>query len=175
MKQWFEGWTPWLAALIGILAAANLLAASYLLWPVWQARGRLDDQLHDLQRRARALQQDIRSSEATLSALRDLQDFGAGYPGRQELVAIIGRLGDLAKSLALKVPNMTYQPSEMKETGLTKLSVQMGVEGSYPKIRRFLYELEGIRRYLVIERVALHDPSGTSALQVGLTLAVYVR
>jgi Tfp pilus assembly protein PilO len=175
MKQWLQVWNPWLAGLVAVLAAANVVAASYLLWPVWQARGRLDDQLHDLQRTSRTLQQEVRSSEALLQGLREVDEFAGGYPNRRELVGIIGRLSELAKSLALQVPDMAYQPTELKETGLTKVSVQMGVEGSYAKIRRFLYELEGIKRYLVIERVSLHDPTGTSALQVALTLAVYVR
>jgi hypothetical protein len=38
-----------------------------------------------------------------------------------------------------------------------------------------LYELEGMRRHLVIERVSLRDPKGGSELQVQLQLAVYLR
>ena len=175
MKQWTQVWSPWLAGLAAVLGVANLLVGSYLLWPLWQERGRVDDQLHDLQRTSRTLQQEVRSSEALLKALQETDEFANGYPSRGNLVPIIGRLGTLAKSLALQVPDISYQPTAMKEIGLTKVTVQMGVEGSYAKIRRFLYELEGIRRYLVIERVSLHDLTGTSALQVGLTLAVYVR
>jgi hypothetical protein len=48
-------------------------------------------------------------------------------------------------------------------------------EGAYGKIRRYLYELEGMRRHLVIERVSLRDPKGGSELQVQLQLAVYLR
>lgn len=175
MKRWLQTWSPGLAALTVALVVANLLVAFQLLWPLWQVRSRLDDQLHDLQRSSRLLQQDVRSSEAILKTLREVDEFAAGYPPRQELVRIIGRLGTLAKSLALHVPDIGYQPTEMKETGLTKVTVQMGVEGPYPKIRQFLYELEAIRRFLVVERVSLHNAADKSNLQVGLTLAVYIR
>ncbi len=175
MKRWLQLWSPGLAAAVIALAVANLLVGWQLLWPLWQDRSRLDDQLHDLQRNARVVQQEVRSTETIVKTLKDVDEFAAGYPPKQELVGIIGRLGTLAKSLALHVPDIGYQPSEVKETGLTKVTVQMGVEGSYSKVRRFLYELEAIRRYLVIERVSLHNPSDKPNLQVGLTLAVYVR
>jgi hypothetical protein len=51
----------------------------------------------------------------------------------------------------------------------------MAVEGPYSKIRRYLYELETMHRHLVIERLILRDPKGTSELQVQLQLAVYLR
>jgi hypothetical protein len=35
--------------------------------------------------------------------------------------------------------------------------------------------LEGVRRFLVIERLSLSDPKGTSDLQVRLQLALYLR
>jgi hypothetical protein len=53
--------------------------------------------------------------------------------------------------------------------------MQMGVEGTYEKLRRFVYELEGMRRFLVIERLALREQKGASALQVQLQLAMYLR
>jgi len=63
----------------------------------------------------------------------------------------------------------------MKGVGLTKVTVQMGVEGPYEKIRRFVYELEGMRRFLVIERLSLRDLKTASALQVQVQLAMYLR
>jgi hypothetical protein len=51
----------------------------------------------------------------------------------------------------------------------------MGVEGPYEKIRRFVYELESMRRFLVIERLSLRDLKAASALQVQVQLAMYLR
>jgi Tfp pilus assembly protein PilO len=87
----------------------------------------------------------------------------------------MGRLTKLASSLALQVPDTDYRPSELKEAGLTKVTVQMGVEGTYEKIRRFIYELEGMRRFLVIERLAIRELKAASALQVQMQLAMYLR
>jgi len=80
-----------------------------------------------------------------------VEEFSQGYPRRTDLVGLMGRLTKLAQSLSLQVPDVNYTPSEMKEVSLTKVVVTMGVEGTYGKIRRYLYELEGMRRFLVIE------------------------
>ena len=115
------------------------------------------------------------SDDAVLIAFQEVEEFARGYPDRVDLVGIIGRLTKLVRSLALQVPAVTYHPSELKDVGLTKITLVMGVEGSYGAIRRLLYELEGMRRFLVIERLALAGPKGGAALQGQLQLAVYVR
>ena len=167
--------TRWLWRVALGLLVANGLVFTLLVLPARQARRQQEDQLLDLQRRIRTLQREGESSEVTLTALREVEEFSRGYPQRADLVGIIGRLTKLARSLALEVPTVQYKPSEVKEAGLTKITLQMAVEGNYGKIRRYLHELEGQRRQLVIERVSLRDPKGTSDLQVQLQLALYLR
>jgi Tfp pilus assembly protein PilO len=163
----------WRAAL-----ALLLLNGCVLLLLVLPSRGqrlRQEDQLLDLQRRIRTVQREGQSSEVVLTALRQVEEFGRGYPPRTELVEVIGRLTKLARSLAVEVPAVDYRPSEIKEADLLKITLLLAVEGTYHKIRRYLYELEAMRRHLVIERVSLRDPKGTAALHVQLQLAVYLR
>lgn len=162
----------WAAA---VLLLANGLALALLLLPARDQRLQQENQLLDLQRRIRALQREGQSSEVLLTAFREIEEFAQGYPRRADLVGVIGRLTTLARSLAVEVPAVEYRPSDVKEAGLTRVTLLMGVEGTYGKVRRLLYELEGMRRHLVIERVSLRDPKGTSQLQVQLQLAVYLR
>ena len=157
------------------LVLANVLALLLLLLPAWEQRTELEAQVRNLEQTMRGLQRETRSSETQLSAFREVEEFSQGYPRRTDLVRLMGRLTKLAQSLSLQVPDVTYTPSEMKEVSLTKLVVTMGVEGTYGKIRRYLYELEGMRRFLVIERLSLRDSKGTSDVQVQLQLALYLR
>jgi Tfp pilus assembly protein PilO len=157
------------------LVLANVLALLLLLLPAWEQRTELEAQVRSLGQTMRGLQRETRSSETQLSAFREVEEFSQGYPRRTDLVGLMGRLTKLAQSLSLQVPDVTYTPSEMKEVSLTKLVVTMGVEGTYGKIRRYLYELEGMRRFLVIERLSLRDSKGTSDVQVQLQLALYLR
>ncbi len=163
----------WPAAL-GLLLA-NGVVLVLLVLPARSQRLQQEDRLLDLQRSIRALQREGQSSEALLTAFREIEDFARGYPRRADLVALIGKLTRLARSLDVKAPAVAYSPSEVKEAGLTRVNLVMAVDGTYGKIRRYLYELEAMRRHLVIERVSLKDPKGTSDLQVQLQLAVYLR
>lgn len=166
-RRWWQ-----LAAALLLL---NGLAALFLLLPAREGRVRQENQLLDLQRRVRALQREGQSSESLLAGIRQVGEFTRGFPAREEAVDLKARLSALARSLALEVPSVSYTPTEVKEAGLVKLTLAMNVEGSYPKVRRYLYELEGMRRHLVIERLTLRDPQGNADLQLQLQLAVYLR
>ncbi len=163
----------WRAALG--LVVANGVVLLLLVLPARTQRLEQEQQLLDLQRRIRSLQREGESGQVILTALREVEEFAQGFPRRADLMGLIGRLTRLARSLAVDVPTVEYRPSDLKEAGLTKITITMAVEGSYPKIRRYLYELEAMRRHLVIERVQLKDPKGTSGLQLQMQLAVYVR
>ncbi|HYL81060.1 MAG TPA: type 4a pilus biogenesis protein PilO [Candidatus Acidoferrum sp.] len=157
------------------LVAVNALALVLLVLPARSQKSREENQLLDLQRRIRTLQREAQTGESVQSAFREVEEFGQGYTPQTDLVPLIGRLTKLASSLALDVPSVDYRPSAVKEVGLTKVTVSMGVEGSYGKIRRFLYDLESMRRQLVIESLSLADPKGISNLQVRLQLSLYFR
>ena len=165
----------WLWRVALALLLANGLVFALLVLPARDQRQAQEQQLLDLQRRIRTLQREGESSEVLLTAFRDVQEFSHGFPRRADLVGLIGRLTKLARSLGVDVPTVDYKPSEVKDASLTKVTVGMAVEGTYGKIRRYLYELEAMRHHLVIERVLLRDPKGTSELQVQLQLAVYVQ
>lgn len=165
----------WAWGALAALLAANALTFFLLLLPAWEAHRNLERRIRDLERNVQSLQREGRSSDTLLTAMREAEEFLQGFPPRAELVGLKARLTRLAGSLALHVPDIDYRPSELKEAGLTKVTVQMGVEGSYDKIRRFLYELEGMRRFLVVERLSLRDLKGTATLQVQLQLAMYLR
>ncbi|OGB95300.1 MAG: hypothetical protein A2Z31_05515 [candidate division NC10 bacterium RBG_16_65_8] len=170
-----DSMTFWAWGAMTALLAANALFLFFLLLPTRGAHLDLEARIRDLEGNAQRLQQEGRTSETLLTAMREVEEFLQGFPRRADLVGLMGRLTKLAGSLALHVPDTDYRPSEIKDAGLTKVTVQMGVEGAYDKIRRFLYELEGMRRFLVIERLSLKDLKGTATLQVQLQLAMYLR
>jgi Tfp pilus assembly protein PilO len=167
--------TAWAWGGLLVLLAANLWVLVFLLQPTRQARLDIETRIAGLERNVRSAQREGQSSETLLTAMREVEDFSQGFPRRAELVALMGRLTKLARSHALQVPDVDYRPTQAKEAGLTKVTVQLGVEGPYETIRRYLYELEGMRRFLVIERLTLRELKGTANLQVQLQLAMYLQ
>lgn len=166
------GWGRWL--LVGLLVANGLVGVGFLL-PANHERARHEDQALDIERRIRGVEREGRSSEALIAALRQAEEFARGYPPRRQLVAQLARLTQLAHTHALDVAAVDYQPSEIKDVGMLKVAVQMGLQGSYAKIRRYLYELENMRRHVVIERLLLRDPKGIADLQVQVQLGLYLQ
>ncbi len=166
---------PWLWGVAGGLLAANVLVFVLLILPARAQRAGQEGRLLDLQRRIRTLQAETRSSDGTLSALREVEEFGQGYPPQSELVSLVGRLTKEAQNLHLQIPSVTYRPEADKQTGLTKVTLTLGVQGSYGGIRRYLYGLEGLHRYLVIERLGIRDTKGAAEIEAQLQLALYVR
>jgi len=167
--------TAWALGGLLVLLAANLWVLVFLLQPTRQARLDIETRIAGLERNVRSAQREGQSSETLLTAMREVEEFSQGFPRRAELVALMGRLTKLARSHALQVPDVDYRPTQAKEAGLTKVTVQLGVEGPYETIRRYLYELEGMRRFLVIERLALRELKGTANLQVQLQLGMYLQ
>jgi hypothetical protein len=163
----------WSAAL-GLLVANGLVFALLVL-PARIQQQEQERQLLDIQRRIRTLQREGESSESMLTAFREVDEYSQGFPSRADQMGIIGQLPRLGRSLGVDVPAVDYKPSEVKDAGLMKVTVVMAVEGAYSKIRRYLYELQTMRSHLVIERLVLRDPRGTSDLQMQLQLAVYLR
>jgi hypothetical protein len=158
------------------LAFLNLLTLVLLVLPARDARTAQEARLLDLQRRIRTVQQAGQAGDDLGAARREAEAFVQGFPPRDGVLELKGRLTQLARTLALEIPTVDYRPTDVKEAGLIKLTMVLTVQGSYPKIRRYLYELEGLRRSLVIERVALRDAGGRTAdLLVQLQLALYLR
>ena len=168
-------WRVWLWIGMAALCAANVLVLLVLVLPAREARTETEGRIRDLERSIQGAQQAGQSSATFLTAVREVEEYSQGFPRRADLVGLMTQLTRLARSLALQIPDVDYRPSELKEAALTKVTVQMGVEGTYEKIRRLLYELEGMRRFLVVERVTLKDQKAAAMLQVQLQLALYLR
>ncbi len=166
---------PWLWGVAAGLLAANLVVLILLILPARAQRAGQENRLLDLQRRIRTLQAETRSSDGMLTAFREVEEFGQGYPPQSELVSLVGRLTKEAQNLRLQVPSVSYRPETDKDTGLTKVTLTLGVQGSYGGIRRYLYGLEGLRRQLVIERLSIRDTKGGAEIEAQLQLALYVR
>lgn len=86
---------------------------------------------------------------------------------------MVRRVTDLARKLRLSVPSIKYEPDEVTEEALVKLTVQMEVGGTYPAIRRFLYEIEGLQDPLLIEKLVLTSQRRMNRLSLRLEIAAY--
>jgi Tfp pilus assembly protein PilO len=86
------------------------------------------------------------------------------------------RLAQLARESDLEYRRATYSPVVESGSTLTRLQIQIVLEGTYPDMRAFIYQLETSREFVVIDNVQLAEGSNAEgALVVTLDLSTYYR
>lgn len=158
-----------------ILVLANL---AFFLGLVLPARTRYLEQtssLSSLQSRVRSLRQTQLMLSSYARTVKETQDLRASLPQKGEVNAVVAKVTRTVRGLDLELPSVDYRPTEDKREGLLKLTFHLGVEGKYPQIRRFLYELMKYRRFLVIEKLALKGAGERDRVHLQLEMAAYFR
>jgi len=103
----------------------------------------------------------------------DVETFKKRLPGEKKLTRIVGEILNAAKRNGLVVPTGDYGAATGKETGISQYTITFPVEGAYPQIKKFIYEVETLKYSLAIEDVTL---TSTKALdgRIGLKIRVSV-
>jgi Tfp pilus assembly protein PilO len=167
---------------IGILLAANLVAAAFAFKP-WQSSA------EDLERQAAALRQQVRQRQVALEKLRatvtkveharvDQEKFIDKYLlGSRSMSSTLGQDLELAARKAgirQKDTTFSYEPIEGSDT-LTKTVITAIYEGTYSNLMHFLNLLDRSDRLLVVESLSAAPQQSGNTLGVTMKLSAYVR
>jgi Tfp pilus assembly protein PilO len=85
------------------------------------------------------------------------------------------RLAQLARESDLEYRRATYAPVVESGSTLTRLQIQMVLEGTYADMRAFIYQLETSPEFVVIDNVQLAEGAEGGSLVVTLDLSTYYR
>jgi Tfp pilus assembly protein PilO len=85
----------------------------------------------------------------------------------------VKELGQMAKSQHVSVEAINYDIPRRESGELAMLSFSFPVEGRYPDIKRFIYEVETSGRIIGIQDVKLDSDKGRVKMQ--MKLITYVR
>lgn len=100
-------------------------------------------------------------------------DLLAGIPAQKDMPLLVKELEQMAKRLNLTVAMINYDIPRRESGALAMLSFSFPVEGRYPDIKRFIYEVETSGRVIGIQDVKLDSDKGRVKLE--LKLMTYVR
>lgn len=102
-----------------------------------------------------------------------LKKFDLILPRHEEITRLIQELPAIAEKNGVKVSGVKYQPF-VKDEDYNRLSFSLPVEGQYSNIRRFIYEIETMRKIIWIERLAIRTSySMRDELSIQLTMSTY--
>ena len=100
-------------------------------------------------------------------------DLLEGIPEQKDMPLLVKELEQMAKRLNLAVAAINYDIPRRESGELAMLSFSFPVEGRYPDIKRFIYEVETSGRLIGIQDVNLESDKGKVKLQ--MKLMTYVR
>jgi type IV pilus assembly protein PilO len=168
--------------ILGILIAANLVAAALVLFPIGGSA-------EDLQRELTSLQSQVRARQAVLEQTR--QHAAAVQKGRTEgdqflneyflssrryMSALLTELGTAAIQSKIKPREQAYaiEPIEGSDS-LSMLTITANYEGTYADLMHFVHEIDQSSRLMIIESLNAQPQQGTGMLAISMKLDVFVR
>jgi Tfp pilus assembly protein PilO len=176
----WQTWKKWTGAALALLLVADI-ALAFLLWrsssigPV-EMRAQRDD----LALQARLLKADVERGEKIRASLpqvgKDCEDFyqrsflsaSTGYS------SVETDLGAIAAKAGLKTSGFAFTQHDVKDRGVTEMTITTSVDGNYESVIQFINGLERSRNFYLLNNLSLTSAtSGEVKLQ--LELQTYFR
>jgi Tfp pilus assembly protein PilO len=167
---------------LGVLAAANLIAAVLVLYPPGGSADDLERQRANLQAQAgmrRAQLQQTRQHAASVEKGRSegekfLNDYFLAR--RTAYSTLLTELDGAADQAKIKPKEHAYatEPIEGSDS-LSLMTITANYEGTYANLMRFVHEIDRSPRLLIIEALNAAPQQGSGTLSVSMKIDAYVR
>jgi len=83
-------------------------------------------------------------------------------------------LNELYKKTGVRTSDIKYEYHENPEEAIQRISVSLSITGSYLMIKKFLFEIENLEKFLYVEKIIFEDiERGNGKVRLGLSLSVY--
>jgi Tfp pilus assembly protein PilO len=169
-------------AIIGVLLAANLVAAILAFKPFGGSAEDLRREQGDLRRRLTVMQQHLadtkRMVEKAEAARRDGDNFIGNYftDRRTMNSTVIGELERTAQEAGIKLrqDSLELNPIEGSDT-LQMMSITVAYEGPYGGLTKFVDLLDKSPRFLIIESMQTSPQQSGQLLTVSVKLDTFVK
>ncbi len=152
-------------AIIGVLLAANLTAAIMAFHPFGGGADDLRHQQVSLTAQLAAAQARLKTSQQLVGKVHTARtqgdEFLAKYFMNSQLEAaqMLMELTSTSQEAGVKVGNEAYTPEEIEGSDtLQMVSAQVGLEGSYANLTKFVNLLDKSQRFLIIESMQASAP-----------------
>ena len=169
-------------AIIGVLLAANLVAAILALKPFGGSADDLRREQVDLRRQLVGMQQRLANTKRLVDkaemARRDGDDFIGMYftERRSTYSTVIGELERMAQESGIKLrqDSLELTPIEGSDT-LQMMSITVAYEGPFGGLTKFVDLLDKSPRFVIIESMQASPQQGGTVLTVSLKLDTFVK
>jgi Tfp pilus assembly protein PilO len=172
---------------LAILAVANLAALVLIVYPLSRRVEATEQRAHDTATRLARASQEYRAAQATLEGRertdKQLERFYAEVLPKDQTAArriTYLKLAQLARDADLLYERRSFEielPEKSKDVTLTRMDIEVPLNGEYNDVRRFIHTLETAPEFIVIRDVQLAKSNNdkSSALTLTLNLSTFYR
>jgi type IV pilus assembly protein PilO len=168
--------------ILGVLLAANLVAAAFVLFPPGGSAETLEREYAGLQAQVRARQAVLEKTRQHAAAVEKGRAEGDHFlkdyflPSRSYMSALLTELGTAAAQSKIKPREQSYaiEPIEGSDS-LSMLTITAGYEGTYADLMRFVHEIDQSSRLLIIESLNAQPEQGAGLLAISIKFDAFVR
>src|SRR5215469_9260088 len=167
---------------LGVLLAANLVAAALVLFPPGGSA-------EELQREATTLQAQISANQGLLEHTRQHvaavekgrdsgEEFLSGYflSSRTAASTLLSELSEAASRAKIKQRDFAYSTEPIEGSdNLSMLTITANFDGAYRDVMSFVHELDRSPRLLIIESLSVAPQQGSNVLSVSMKIDSFVR
>lgn len=102
-----------------------------------------------------------------------LAAFKKDLPKEEDLTLVVGAILKTARSNGLKITSGDYAPEIVKETEISRYTMDFPVEGGYHQIKRFIYDLETLKHPVSIDEISLSSAKKEGLIGLRLRVSIY--
>jgi hypothetical protein len=96
------------------------------------------------------------------------------YHGERSIHHIRQTINELLRNTGVKTSNIKYDYPKYKDEKFMRISISFDIIGTYLLIKRFLFEIESLKKFLYVEKITFKNiERARGKIQLGLSLAVY--
>lgn len=182
------GRVPWrdprfiVRAALGVLLAANVIAAALVMFPPGGSAEELDRQLASLQMQVMQGRAKLERTRAHAAAVESGRKEGDQFMGnyflgrRTAYTTLVSELNEAATASKIKPRGDAYstEPIDGSDT-LSMMTITANFEGPYKDVLNFVHAIDKSPRLLIIESLSAAPQQGSNILTVSMKLDTFVQ
>ena len=175
MSGKWQSWKKWTGIALGLLLLADGALAGYLWQLNQQGPEEIRAQRNRLATQAKLLKADVARGEKIRASLPQVKKSCDAFYSQSFLDRITGYsdieadLDSIAAKAGVKTSGFSFKQKELKDRGVTEISIETSVDSDYPAVIQFINGLERSKYFYLLDDLQLASATtGGIRLQIGL-------
>jgi Tfp pilus assembly protein PilO len=168
---------------IGVLVAANLLAAAFAFHWFGNPAEETQAQVRNTQHQLAAVQSHLTTARTLSSKVEQARSAGEHFlttymtDRRNTYSTVLAELNRVAVDAGMKSKEKALPPLEPIEgsDNLSIMTITANYEGTYPQLVKFVNLLDKSQRFIIIESLQAAPQQGTNNLNISIRVNTFVR